>query len=175
LTGRGTSVNERETSGGNVDLAGILISQYLASLEMLKQTIGQCPDGLWNAPGDTNRFWQVAYHTLFFTHLYVGDSEASFVPWARHREGIEDFPAPEDGQFYTKDEILAYLAFCQREVAERVPRIDLGASDFEYKPFTKLELQIYSIRHLMQHTGELMERLGSRTGAEIKWVGSKRA
>jgi hypothetical protein len=33
-----------------------------------------------------------------------------------------------------------------------------------------LELQIYSIRHLMQHAGELMERLAARTGAEIDWV-----
>ena len=34
-----------------------------------------------------------------------------------------------------------------------------------------LELQIYSIRHLQQHTGELMERLGARTGAEIRLGG----
>jgi hypothetical protein len=40
---------------------------------------------------------------------------------------------------------------------------------------TTLELQIYSIRHLMQHTGELMDRLGRRTGAEIDWVGWKHA
>jgi hypothetical protein len=36
-----------------------------------------------------------------------------------------------------------------------------------------LELQIYSIRHIMQHAGELMERLGARTDVEIDWVGRK--
>jgi hypothetical protein len=40
---------------------------------------------------------------------------------------------------------------------------------------TTLELQIYSIRHIMQHTGELMERLGTRIGAEIDWVGRRYA
>ena len=37
----------------------------------------------------------------------------------------------------------------------------------------KLELQIYNLRHLQQHTGELMERLGSRAGIDVDWVGMK--
>jgi hypothetical protein len=36
-----------------------------------------------------------------------------------------------------------------------------------------LERQINSIRHIMQHTGELMERVGARADAQIDWVGSK--
>ena len=47
-----------------------------------------------------------------------------------------------------------------QQVVERVTQLDLEAhSGFEWLPFGKLELQIYSIRHLQQHTGELMERL----------------
>jgi hypothetical protein len=34
-----------------------------------------------------------------------------------------------------------------------------------------LELQIYTIRHIMQHTGELLERLSARSDAQIDWVG----
>jgi hypothetical protein len=157
-----------------MDLSPILISQYLASLEMLKQTITLCPQSLWNVPSDKNRFWQVAYHTLFFTHLYLGESEAAFTPWSKHREGWEDFPAPENGEFYDKDTILEYLAFCQQEVADRVPRLNLESREgFEPRTYTRAELQIYSIRHIMQHAGELMERIGARTGAHIDWVGSK--
>jgi hypothetical protein len=70
-----------------MDIPAILISQYQASLEMLRQTITQCPESIWNAASDKNKFWHTAYH--------------------------------------------------------------------------------------MQHTGELMERLGSRTGVEIDWVGWK--
>jgi hypothetical protein len=70
---------------------------------------------------------------------------------------------------------LEYLAYCQQQVAERVPQLRLeepeGHGD---RSLITSELQIYSIRHLMQHTGELMERLGTRTGAEIDWVGSIR-
>jgi hypothetical protein len=47
-------------------------------------------------------------------------------------------------------------------------------SGFYWLPMNKLELQIYNIRHLQQHTGELMERLGSRAGVEVDWVGMKR-
>jgi hypothetical protein len=36
----------------------------------------------------------------------------------------------------------------------------------------KFELQIYTIRHLQQHSGELMERLGSRANISVDWVGT---
>jgi hypothetical protein len=157
-----------------MDLASVLISQYLASLEMLKQTITECPESIWNAPSDKNRFWQVAYHALFFTHLYLGESEEAFIPWGKHRAGYEDFPAPENGGAYDKDTILEYLAFCQQEVRERVPLLNMAATAaFHRRSRSTLELQIYSIRHIMQHAGELMERVGARADVEIDWVGSQ--
>jgi hypothetical protein len=157
-----------------MDLAAVLISQYLASLAMLKQTITQCPESIWNAAGDRNRFWQVAYHALFFTHLYLGESEEAFTSWSRHRDGYEDFPAPENGEPYDKATILEYLAFCEQQVRERVPRLNMAAlAAFHRRSRSTLELQIYSIRHIMQHAGELMERLGARADVEIDWVGSQ--
>src|SRR5512136_320922 len=107
-----------------MDIPAILISQYLASLEMLKQTITKCPESIWNAASDKNKFWQAAYHALFFTHLYLADSEEAFTPWIKHREQYEDFPAPQNGEPYDKDTVLEYLTFCQQEVAERVPRLN---------------------------------------------------
>lgn len=155
-----------------MDIPSILISQYQASLEMLHQTITQCPDSIWNAASDKNKFWQVAYHTLFFTHLYLADSEEAFTPWIKHRREYEDFDEIKIREPYDRDTVLEYLAFCQQEVAERVPRLNLEEG-FDGRPYNKLELQIYSIRHIMQHTGELMERVGARTDAQIDWVGSK--
>jgi hypothetical protein len=53
--------------------------------------------------------------------------------------------------------------------------VDLeAASGFFWLPFDKLELQFYTIRHIQQHTGELMERLGTRANVEIDWVGMQR-
>ena len=59
---------------------------------------------------------------------------------------------------------------------EQVDSLDLEAeSGFYWLPFDKLELQIYNIRHIQQHTGELCERLGARGDIEVGWVGTKPA
>jgi hypothetical protein len=171
---RFSKANEGHFAGRRImDLAAVLISQYLASLEMQKQAIILCPVSLWNAPGDKNKFWQVAYHALFFTHEYLQDSEKLIIPWVKHRDGYEDFPAPQHGEPYDKETILEYLAFCQQQVAEKVPQMDPEKPERQGS-YNTLELQIYSIRHIMQHTGELMARLSSLE-EEIDWVGSKRS
>ena len=155
-----------------MDIVAILISQYLASLKMLEQTILLCPDEGWDAPEDKNKFWHTAYHALHFVEEYLADSPRDFTPWAKYRAGYEEYPLPEDAPPYDKETILEYMAYCRRHLAERLPQYNLGwGADPEY---TGLELQIYNIRHIMQHAGELMERLGARTGAEIDWVGKVR-
>ena len=165
-----------------MNIPDVLISQFQSALEMLKQTVTRCPDSLWNAPGGNAKFWHVAYHALFYTHLYLQDSEKDFTAWDRHRQdyqflGPTPWPPhamPQIGEPYNRETVLEYLAFCQGEVGERVPGQNLEASSgFEWLSFGKLELQFYNIRHLQQHTGELMERLGSLAGVEIDWVGTK--
>jgi hypothetical protein len=147
----------------------IIQSQYLATLAMLKQAIEKCPDALWDDPADKNRFWQVAYHALFYTQLYLQPTEQDFRPWAKHRNGA-DLSQPADP--YSKAEVLEYFAFCKQQVAELVPQLKLEAdSGFHWLPCDKAELQIYNVRHLQQHVGELMERLGSRAGIDVDWVG----
>src|SRR3972149_4715276 len=145
-----------------MNYSGVIISQYQASLEMLKQTIAQCPETIWNSPGDKTKFWHIAYHALFYTHLYLQDSEQDFKPWSKHRQEyqfIGQLPWPPHsrpaiGEPYDKESVLDYLAFCQRQVAERAPQLNLEAgSGFDWLPFGKLELQFYNIRHIQQHTG----------------------
>jgi hypothetical protein len=156
-----------------MDTAPVLISQYRAALAMLRQAIAACPDALWDSPDDKARFWHVAYHALFYTHLYLQDTLGAFRPWSKHRQGSHRFDAQGDAALpYDRATVLEYLDLCVDEVQARVPQIDLAApSGFEWLPFDKLELQIYSIRHVQQHAGELMERLGSRAGLELDWVG----
>jgi hypothetical protein len=156
-----------------MDLPTILVSQYQASLEMLKQAIILCPPALWNAAVDKNKFWHTAYHALFFTDEYLQDSNETITPWNKHRAGYEDFPAPLNGEPYDKDTILEYLAFCQQQVSNIVPHMNLDKPERHGDgSYTTLELQIYSIRHIMQHAGELMARL-SVLDEEVHWVGSK--
>jgi hypothetical protein len=154
-----------------VDFQQIIRSQYLATLEMLKHAIEECPDTLWNDPADKNKFWHVAYHALFYTHLYLQPTEQAFKPWGQHRHQHD---LSEEAEPYSKAEVLDYLTFCQQEVKEKVPQLNLDAeSGFYWLPMNKAELQIYNIRHLQQHAGELMERLGSRARIEVDWVGVK--
>ena len=106
--------------------------------------------------------WHIAYHVLFYTHLYLQGSEQEFLPWAKHRKDYQSFQ-PEIREPFTKEDILAYLDVCQQQVDEKARQLTLDAeSGFSWLPFGKLELQLYNIRHIQQHTGELMERLGTR-------------
>ncbi len=149
----------------------MLISQYYAALEMLKQTILQCPAARWESRDPQTPFGQVAYHALFYTHLYLQDSAQTFTPWVDHR--AEYLPSEQlPPSLPDKTTVLEYLAFCEQEVMDKVAGTDLAAaSGFHWLPFTKLELQLYSIRHIQQHVGELMERLGPEAQA-INWIGS---
>jgi hypothetical protein len=168
-----------------MDAKQAITSQYLATLEMLKQAIVKCPDTLWDDPGDKNRFWQIAYHALFYTHLYLQESESAFTGWSGHRKDYQYLGStprpphapPDIGEAYSPAEVLAYLEVCQAQVKEKVAELDLEAanSGFSWLPFGKLELQLYNLRHLSQHVGELMERLGTRAAIEVDWVGSQSA
>jgi hypothetical protein len=60
-------------------------------------------------------------------------------------------------------------------VARNVPNLDYNApSGFSWIPLNKLELQLYNIRHIQHHTGELYERLGARAGiGDLRWIGQR--
>ncbi|MEQ1932961.1 MAG: hypothetical protein ABL962_03650 [Fimbriimonadaceae bacterium] len=86
-----------------MDLRSALKEQYHASLTMLADCIEQCPEDLWTTPNprceDGDRiifrsFWRIAFHTAYFTHLYLGQGESSFQPApsnlaVRKREDLE--------------------------------------------------------------------------------------
>ncbi|MEX2582950.1 MAG: hypothetical protein WD766_06740, partial [Gemmatimonadota bacterium] len=76
---------ERYTSA----LRGILKSQYHATLAMLRETIERCPDELWYGDDHPNACWQIAYHALYFTHLYLQPNEAAFRPWEHHQSRVQ--------------------------------------------------------------------------------------
>ena len=148
-----------------MDTKQVIQSQYFAALAMLKQVIVACPEALWNAPGNQDEFWKKSYHTLFYVHLYLGNTDKDFVPWEKHHD-------PDNGEPFTKDEVLEYMAFVEIQVVERVPVTDMEAeSGFYWYPVNKLELQFINIRHIQQHTGELYERLGTLENTELGWEG----
>lgn len=150
----------------------IIKSQYLAALEMLRSSVIQCSDNLWDDPAYKNRFWHVVYHALFYTHLYLQPSGQVFVPWSKNRSGSNELD--QAGEPYSKDEILEYFEICREQIVKQTQSLDLDApSGFDWLPMNKLELQFYTIRHIQQHAGELSERLGAAVGIGVGWVGTR--
>ena len=163
----------------DLDILHSVARQYRASLTMLGQAIELCPESLWLASEYPNRYWHIAYHALFYTHLYLQPSEAEYRAWARHRQdsqylGARPWARHEKVKVeppYTKAEVLEYHEFCRAEAEARVPAIELAApSGFHWLPFNKLELQFYNIRHLQHHTGQLADRLRSMVNVGVGWV-----
>ena len=165
-----------------MDIHKIIQSQYHASLEMLSRILNNCPEELWNREADINKFWHLAYHAIFYTHLYLSPTEADFKAWEKHRENYYSLETqteapdekPEISQPYSKAEILEYFEHLRVQIDDIISATDLHAeSGFYWLPFSKLELQFYNIRHLMQHIGELGERLGFTAQIDTDWVGKR--
>jgi len=166
--------------GLRMSIKDVIRSQYHASLEMLKGAICRCPDSLWDNKEDKIKFWHVCFHVIFYTHLYLQDSEREFRPWTKHRDQYQflgslpwsPYRAPRIGEAYTKEEILEYLEICRNELKERIDSLNLdGESGFEWLTFNKLELQLYNIRHIQHHAGQLIYRLRLRENIEVEWIG----
>lgn len=168
----------------NEHLRSVLKSQYHAALAMLREAIERCPEALWRDPTPVNAFWQLAYHALYFTHLYLMPEVAAFEPWqhqhpAQHPDGIAgradpDSELPLVPDPYTRAQVLAYWQVCDGMVDARVDALDLGRthSGFPWYRMSKLEHQLVNLRHLQHHAAQLADRLRAAADVGVRWVGA---
>jgi hypothetical protein len=164
-----------------MNVQAALKGQYHAALAMLKEAIDQCPDDLWAGGNYPIAFWRVAYHTLFYTHLYLQPNERAFRPWEHHRDEHQFLAAlpwpphrpPKIGEPYSKVRIIDYWRFCDVLVDAAVDRLDLDAQEcgFPWYRLPKLDHQINNIRHIQHHAALLAGRLRLASGTDIGWVG----
>ena len=158
-------------------LQTVLKSQYHASLVMLLEAIDLCPADLWTSDRYANPFWQVAYHTLYYTDLYLQPAEPGFTPWEHHRPQHHRFAANTESARalipYSREELADYGRRCDTSVDSAVDRLDLAApeSGFPSYRMTKLEHQLVNLRHLQHHTGQLADRIRQAAGRGVEWVG----
>jgi len=182
---------DREHPGADITktthaLRFVLKSQYRSALAMLRETIELCPDNLWSRDEDENSFWQVAYHTLFFAHLYIQPDEHAFNPWEHHvadvqyPDGIPGPPDPESklplvAEPYAKAQMLAYCTFCEQMIDDAVEAFDILSpeSGFSWYKVSKLEHQIINVRHIQHGAAQLADRLRSAASIGINWVGAR--
>lgn len=168
-------------------LRTVLKSQYHAALAMLKNAIEKCPHDLWQGSGHTNECWQVAYHVLFFAHMYSQPNEAAFRPWKHHvanvqyQDGIAGPPDPKStlpllAEPYPKEQVLEYWAFVDAMIDATLDVTDLGSAEsgFWWYPIPKLEHEIVNIRHIQHHTAQLADRVRTAANVGIDWVGARR-
>ncbi len=183
---RKTQMAEKPKTETPVDkdaLRRVLKSQYHAAASMLREAVERCPDELWTSTAHPNPFWHIAYHALFYMHLYLQPSEADFKPWEKHREEYQymgRLPSPPHrppkiAQPYSKAEVMEYARFCISMIGPAVDRLDLylPESGFSWYKMSKLEHQIVSIRHIQHHAAQLVDRLGQTGAGEFNWAGGR--
>lgn len=162
-----------------LDIKALVWNQYGAALDMLEDAIRLCPDTLWGLqlwddPDDARygQFWLLAYHAVFWSDLYFTGASEGFAPPPPFVRGkLPDQP-------YTKDQVLAYLGACRATgratlaglTDERAQR--MCVFQWMEKPF--LELQIYALRHVQEHAGQLSLALGQHGVTGFDWVPSAR-
>jgi hypothetical protein len=153
----------------------VIWQQYGASIDMLEDAINACPDHLWTAvlwedPDDVayGQFWFVAYHTLLWLDLYLTGSSDDFAPPAPFMRGA----LPEKP--YTKDQLRAYLDQCRRKCQSTIEGLtDEKARQvctFDWVEASFLEMQLYTMRHVQEHSAQLRFFLGQHDIGVHDWV-----
>jgi len=168
-------------------LRTVLKSQYHASLAMLRQAIEKCPEDLWYDAEQPNAFWQLAYHTLFFAHLYLQPNAAAFQPWKNQRRNVQNedcLTRPPDPNSnlpllpdpYSREQVLEYWDVCDAMVDSAVDAFDPlnPESGFSWYRVSKLEHQIVNIRHIQHGAAHLAARLRATRDVGLDWVGAGR-
>ncbi len=160
-------------------LKTLIWNQYGASIDMLDDAISICPERLWTVKvwededdPAYGQFWYVAYHTLSWLDLYLtGDYEGFAPPPPFIRGKLSDQP-------YTKEDIRAYLLHCRRKCQSVIEGLtDEQASRVCVFPFMELgflELQLYTMRHIQEHTAQLSLVLGDNGVSGTDWIAQAR-
>jgi hypothetical protein len=165
-----------------------LSSQYLAGLRMLRAGVQACTDELWLASGpDVNACWQIAYHTLFFTHFYAQPHADDFVRRPGHVGDVivedaipgpppypADDPRPLIAPPYSRAAVTDYCDFCMESVPAWVAAIDVTSPDsgFHWYPMSKLEHQLVNLRHLQHGAAQIADRVRRSLDLGVDWAGS---
>ena len=159
-----------------------LWNQFGAAIDYLEDNIRACPDDLWRAsmyphpslPAEMSQFWYRAYHTLFWLHLYLTGTEDGFLPPPPFDliEQTDDGPIPEHP--YTKDDLLAYLQQGRRQCKVTIDALtDEKARErcaFSWGEVSFVELIIYNLRHVQEHSAQLNLFLGQHLGPQKDYV-----
>jgi hypothetical protein len=159
-----------------MDIRASLKGQYLAGFKMLGECIELCPDSIWTSGKHPRNFWRIAYHAIYYSHLYLQPDLESFVAWSKHIDDVSClWESPDVVEPYSKQDLLDYLDDVSAKVSDYVDALDLDSLSTGFSWYTtmgKLDHQLMNLRHLQGHVGQLSELLmANHVDVEIDWVG----
>ena len=161
-------------------LQDLLFSQHHAALTTLQHCIDQCPDYSWNQNVGHLPVSTAAFHTLFWTDMYLELNPDQFEQQEFHKANTAVFgeyeelkPELQTGT-YEKTDVVSYLNFCF-EKAEQVilseTEESLAAkSGFNWLECSRAEVHVYSTRHIQHHAAQISLRLRINNKIDIPWV-----
>ncbi|MEI7985494.1 MAG: DinB family protein [Armatimonadota bacterium] len=156
-----------------MDIKGALKGQLHASLAMMRSAIEICPEAIWNSGEQPRTFWRMAYHTLYYSHMYLLQTREEFKPWEKYRDDYENiFEDATEVTPPSKDEMLEFVAFVDSLVDHQIETLDLDSqeSGFSWYTMPKLDHMLVNLRHIQEHTGQLRDRL-FEAGFDLRWIG----
>ena len=172
-----------------MDIQTALKEQLHGGLAMLRQCIERCPDALWVSGTHPRPYWRIAWHTLYFTHNHLAQSEEAFnssVPewpaivkerlWLRDDQKaveVEPYELPEGVPPLSRSEMVVYLEYVEGLVDSAVDGLDheSDSTGFSWYPnMSKMSHELMNLRHIQGHVGQLSELLMMR-GIDIDWIG----
>jgi hypothetical protein len=162
----------------------MLWRQFGAAIDMLGEAIRGCPDAIWEkrlwedqpdqwVARGFSTYWYLCYHTLFWLDLYLTGAEEGFSPPAPF-----DLVEMEDGETlprtYSQAELLDYLETCRQKSRETILHMTTEQANrlcrFPWGELPYAELQLYSLRHVQEHSSQLLLFLGQQSGNPTGWV-----
>lgn len=160
-----------------------LLGQYEAALAMLKLRVEACPDEHWETKVGEGMIRQDAYHVLFWTNYYLLEGESAYVPSEYNDRGGNELE-PVMCQGLTRADTLAFIEYTHENIINTLAKATEASLQeicftgiFRRKPFTRLELHLYNMRHLQHHTAQMsmaIRKVSDANGLDLKlpWVGS---
>jgi hypothetical protein len=162
----------------------MLWRQFGAAIDMFGEVLRDCPDEIWEkrlwedkpdqwVAAGFGAFWYLCYHTLFWLDLYLSGAEEGFAPPAPF-----DLVEMEAGEVlprtYTRAELLGYLETCRQKCQEIIGAMSTEQAyrlcRFPWGELPFAELQLYNLRHVMEHGAQLRMFLGQQAGKSTTWV-----
>lgn len=154
----------------------MLWRQYAVAIDSLDEALRICPDELWEkslwddepdqwVANGFSTFWYLGYHTLFWIDLYLTGAEEGFAPPAPFDlvEMQDDEQLPRT---YTRAELRQYLAHCRQKVEETIRALSTEEAyrmcQFPWGELPYAELQLYTMRHVVEHAAQLHMFIGQR-------------